>query len=79
MPVTIDNTAPSLVVTEPKSDTLYVMEEDEQINVNALASDNMYIDHVTFLMDGQYFGTSTVSPYNERWKIQMRDATAGWG
>ena len=76
VPVTVDNTPPSLVVTEPKANTLYVMEDDEQININALASDNMSLYNVTFLMDGKYFGTSTVSPYNERWEITMRDAIA---
>ncbi|MBW7882162.1 MAG: transglycosylase domain-containing protein, partial [Caldilineaceae bacterium] len=34
IPVTIDNTPPSVVVTEPRPDELYVMEDDEQININ---------------------------------------------
>ena len=79
VPVTIDNTPPSLVVTEPKSDALFVMEDDEQINVNALANDNLVIDRVVFKIDGQEFGNSTVSPYNERWRIQMRDANSAAG
>jgi hypothetical protein len=41
--VTIDNTPPTIVVTEPKADRLFVMEQDEQINVNALANDNLAI------------------------------------
>jgi penicillin-binding protein 1C len=79
VPVTIDNTPPSLVVTEPKPDTLFVMEDDEQINVNALANDNLAIDRVVFKIDGQEFGTSTVAPYNERWRIQMRDVNSAAG
>ena len=79
MPVTIDNTPPTIVVTEPKPDRLYVMEEDEQINVNALANDNMTIGRVVFMIDGKGFGDSTVSPYNQRWEITMRDINSAAG
>jgi penicillin-binding protein 1C len=75
-PVTIDNTPPSIVMTEPKTDTLFVMEKDEQINVNALANDNLALDRVEFLLDNTVFGTSTVSPYNERWRITMQDGVS---
>jgi len=79
LPVTIDNTPPTIVVTEPKADRLYVMEEDEQINVNALANDNMTVGRVVFTIDGQGFGESTVSPYNQRWEITMRDINSADG
>lgn len=79
VPVTIDNTAPTIVVTEPKGDRLYVMEQDEQINVNALANDNLAIGRVVFMMDGQSFGESTVSPFNQRWDITMRDINSAAG
>ena len=77
--VTIDNTPPAIVVTEPKADKLYVMEDDEQINVNALANDNLTVDRVVFQIDGQPFATSTVSPYNERWEITMREFNSAQG
>lgn len=79
VPVTVDNTAPTIVVTEPKPDRLYVMEENEQINVNALANDNLAIDRVVFMINGQAFGESTVSPYNQRWKITMRNINSAAG
>lgn len=72
-PVTIDNTPPSVVVSEPRPDQLYVMERDEQINVNVLANDTWAIDRVEFFVNGQRFATSTVAPYNERWRISMRN------
>ncbi len=72
-PVTVDNTPPTVVISEPKPDRLYVMEEDEQINVNVLVNDTWAVDKVEFVIDGAGFGTSTVAPYNERWKITMRD------
>lgn len=73
IPVTIDHTPPTVVVTEPKPDQLYVMEDDEQININALVQDTWAVDQVVFYIDNSSFVTSTVAPYNERWKIQMRD------
>jgi hypothetical protein len=55
------------------------MEQDEQINVNALANDNLAIGRVVFMLDGQGFGESTVSPYNQRWEITMRDINSAEG
>ncbi|MCL4828573.1 MAG: PBP1A family penicillin-binding protein [Caldilinea sp.] len=79
IPVTIDNTPPTIVLTEPRPDQLFVMERDEQINVNALVNDNLAIDRVEFMIDGSVFVTSTVAPYNERWKITMRDLNSAAG
>ncbi len=79
IPVTIDNTPPTIVLTEPRPDQLFVMERDEQINVNALANDNLAIDRVEFMINGSVFVTSTVAPYNERWKITMRDLNSAAG
>jgi 1A family penicillin-binding protein len=79
IPVTIDNTPPTVVVTEPKPDQLFVMEDDEQININVLANDNLGIGRVEFVIDGSTFVTSTVAPYNERWEIEMRDLNSAAG
>lgn len=72
-PITVDNSPPSVVVSEPRPDQLYVMERDEQINVNVLANDTWAIERVEYLINGQQFATSTVAPYNERWRITMRN------
>lgn len=72
-PITIDNTPPTVVVSEPKPDQLYVMEDAEQININVLPSDNWGIGRVSYSIDESYFVTNTVAPWNERWKITMRD------
>lgn len=72
-PVTIDNTPPNVTLSEPKENRLYVMEDDEQINVNVLVDDSWAVDRVVFFMDNSAFATSTVAPYNERWTIRMRD------
>jgi hypothetical protein len=49
------------------------MEQHEQININVLVQDTWAVDRVEFYINNSGFVTSTVSPYNERWRIQMRD------
>jgi len=66
---TIDKTAPSVVISDPKPDRLYVVEDDEQININAIVNDRWAMDRVEFAIDGNYFVDSTVAPFNERWQI----------
>ena len=78
-PVTIDNTPPSVVLSEPIGDRLYVMEDDEQININAIVNDTWAVGKVDFYVDGNVIGTATVSPFNERWKIAMRDTSVDGG
>ncbi len=78
-PVTIDNTRPTVVISDPQPNRLYVMEDDEQINVNALANDGWAMDRVEFLRNGVEFAESTVSPFNERWKITMQNVTVEGG
>ncbi len=84
-PATIDNTPPTVIISEPETDQLYVMEDDEQININALVNDRWAFDSVEYIIDETSFATRTVSPYNERWPIVMRDiaqiesaATENW-
>ena len=72
-PITVDHTEPTVVISEPKPDRLYVMEDDEQINVNVLVNDTWAVERVVYYVNGAEFATSTVAPYNERWKIKMRD------
>ena len=71
--VTIDNTPPDVVVSEPKPDQLYVLEDDEQINMNVLVNDTWAVDRVEYFIDASGFATRTVAPYNERWPITMRN------
>lgn len=66
---TIDKTPPSIVISDPKPDRLYVVEDDEQININAIVNDTWAMDRVEFAIDGSYFTTSRVAPFNERWQI----------
>jgi hypothetical protein len=65
--------ATQVVLSEPKADRLYVMEDDEQININALVNDTWSVGKVQYILDDVVIGTSTVSPFNERWRIEWRD------
>ena len=70
---TVDHTRPEIEINEPSENRLYVMEDDEQINVNVDVEDGLRLDRVEFYVDGQRFGTAYGAPFNERWKIKMRD------
>ncbi len=72
-PVVVDNTPPEVKITHPDQDAVYVMEDDEQVNVQADATDNWAMDRVEFYIDGKKFAESTVPPYNQRWRIVMSD------
>lgn len=72
-PITIDNTPPTVYISEPTANQLLVEKKDEQININVIANDNFAIDRVEFYLDGDLLRTSTVAPYNERWEIEMRN------
>jgi len=69
---TVDKTPPSVVISDPVPDRLYLVDA-EQININAIVNDTWAMDRVEFAINGAYFVTSTVSPFNERWRIEWRD------
>lgn len=78
-PVTVDNTPPTVLISDPQPDRLYVMDEDDQININAIANDRWAMDRVEFFIDEQEFATRTVAPYNERWPLRMRNVPVETG
>ena len=69
--VTVDNVAPSIEITYPITQQLYVMEEDEWVSIQAQAKDNFSMDRVEFYFDKEMLTYDTVSPYNQRWTIVM--------
>jgi 1A family penicillin-binding protein len=69
--VTVDNAAPSVEITYPITDQLYVMEKDEWVSIQAQAADNFSMDKVEFYFDDELLTYDTVSPYNQRWTIVM--------
>jgi len=77
--VTIDNTPPTVVISDPQPNRLYVIEDHEQVNVNALANDTWAMDRVEFYRNGVLFAQSTVAPFNERWKIVLQNVPVEGG
>jgi hypothetical protein len=71
--ITIDKTPPTVMISDPQPNRLYVMEQHEQININAVAQDTWALARVEFFRNGQRFAVSTVAPFNERWKIEMQN------
>lgn len=69
--VTVDNEAPTIEITYPITEQLYVMEEDEWVSIQAQAVDNFSMDRVEFFFDDEMLTYDTVSPYNQRWTIVM--------
>lgn len=73
VPVTIDNTPPTVVLTNPPNGRVYIMEDDEWVNLNALATDDWAMDKVVFYVDNSPVVTTTVAPYAGKWTITMVD------
>jgi hypothetical protein len=69
--VTVDNTPPTVTIINPPEGKLYKMEQDEWVNIQVEAVDNVSMDRVEFYLDGYKIGESTVAPYNTRWTIAM--------
>jgi 1A family penicillin-binding protein len=69
--VTVDNAAPSVEITYPITEQLYVMEKDEWVSIQAQATDNFSMNRVEFYFDDEPLTYDTVSPYNQRWTIVM--------
>jgi membrane peptidoglycan carboxypeptidase len=71
--VTVDNTPPQVTLLNPPDGKVYKMEDDEWVNVQVDAVDNVSMDRVEFYLDGYKFDETTVAPYNARWTIVMSD------
>ena len=71
-PLFIDNTVPTVELTEPEANQIFVLGDDEQVNMHAEVADAA-VERVEFWFDDEPLTTSTVSPYNERWRLSLRD------
>jgi len=69
--VTVDNISPTVSIGYPLEGALYVMEDDEYVNIQADARDNVSMDRVEFFVDNQSIGVTMVPPFNKRWMITM--------
>lgn len=70
VPVTIDNTPPSVEIIFPLEDQT-IFTSEEWVIVQARVTDDISIDQVEFYVDGAGvpFAISTVPPFTEKWTI----------
>jgi membrane peptidoglycan carboxypeptidase len=71
--VTVDNTPPEVTPLNPPDGKVYKMEDDEWVNIQVDAVDNVSMDRVEFLLDGYRIEETTVAPYSALWTIVMSD------
>ncbi len=67
LPLTVDNTPPRVTLVEPPA--VASVKDDEFVNLQVEAEDNLSLDRVDFLLDGKLLGASTVAPYGIRWTL----------
>ncbi len=71
--VFVDNTPPVAELVFPEANQIFFLEEDEQINIHVEATDTGSVSRVEFWLNDELISSSRVPPYNERWRIQMKD------
>lgn len=76
--VIIDNTPPTVRLTEPRTDKAYSRERDVFIELVAEAFDNDQIDYVEFYVDGVLVETTNQAPYSYRWEIHEFPEARVW-
>lgn len=67
--VLVDNTPPTVNIISPVSGRAFVVGKDEWINIQVDAQDNASMDRVSFHLDDETLGHSTVAPYTMRWML----------
>ncbi len=71
--VNVDNQPPKIRIINPDEGRVYIKEQDDYINIQVDARDNLSMDRVEFFVDGQSVGFTTVAPYSLKWTIAMSD------
>ncbi len=71
--VFIDNSPPVVELVFPESNHIFVLEDDEQINMHVEATDTGTVSRAEFWLNDELISTSRVPPFNERWRMAMRD------
>ena len=72
--VTVDNSPPEAFLLNPPDGKVYKMEDEEWVNIQVEAVDNVSMDRVEYYLDGEQIGESTVAPFSLKWNIAMTDS-----
>ncbi len=76
VPVIVDNTAPQVEIINPWEGKAFYRDDDEWVNVQVDAWDNVAMDRVEFFLNGHSLGFSTVAPFTKRWTIDLNAVPA---
>jgi membrane peptidoglycan carboxypeptidase len=68
--VTIDNTPPTLKLSQPRPGEFFRAEQDEWVTVTADVQDDYSISKVEFFVNGALFDTKAVAPFTTKWTIR---------
>jgi membrane peptidoglycan carboxypeptidase len=69
VPLTVDNTPPSVSLVTPAPDREFSVGADESVVIQAAAQDNLSLTRVVFFIDGFGSEGATAPPYSTRWRI----------
>jgi len=73
--VTIDNTPPRAEIVNPPPNKVYVLEDDEYMNLQVDGNDNFAMERVEYYIDNRKIGETTIAPFTIRWPLAMQDLT----
>ncbi|MEM7028180.1 MAG: transglycosylase domain-containing protein [Chloroflexota bacterium] len=71
--VTVDHTPPIARIVNPAVGRVYVLEQDEYINLQVDSRDNFAMDRVEYYIDNEKVSETTIAPYSIRWPLVMTD------
>ncbi len=69
----VDNSPPIAELVFPEPNQIFILEDDEQINIHVEATDVGTVSRAEFWLNDELISTSRVSPFNKRWKIAMKN------
>jgi hypothetical protein len=69
VPVTVDNSPPTVSLLIPKAGQEFTVGTDESVVIQADVQDNLSVARVVFFIDGFGSEGATAPPYSTRWKI----------
>ena len=69
----VDNSPPVAELVFPEPNQIFILEDDEQVNMHVEATDTGTVSRAEFWLNNELISTSRVPPFNERWRIAMQD------
>ncbi len=72
--VTVDNQPPTLRLLQPSPNAVFVMPDDEWVDLIADVNDDYAISRVEFFVNGERFATKTFAPFTVKWTLRETGA-----